>query len=167
MRRSLAVITLLAALFAAGLAAQPAGAAVAAPGTASAAAYGGSAAGNAALNWAERSAAGCWYVYGGAGPCGSGYDCSGLVMAAFAHGAGIALPHSTYAMLGSPRLHRIPLSSARRGDLLFYGSGHVEIDTVLVSHVVRRARYGHDGGLDSLERVLRSDDGLQSVVVRC
>lgn len=97
-------------------------------GTASAAAYGGSAAGNAALNWAEGHATGVPYVYGGAGPYG--YDCSGLVMAAFAHGAGIALPHSTYAMLSSPRLHRIPLSAARRGDLLFYGSGHVEIDTI-------------------------------------
>lgn len=128
MRRSLAVVTLLGALFAAGLAAQPAGAAVDAPGTASAAAYGGSAAGNAALNWAERYATGRPYVYGAAGPYA--YDCSGLAMAAFAHGAGISLPHSTYAMLGSPRLHRIPLSEARRGDLLFFGTGHVEIDTV-------------------------------------
>lgn len=128
MRRSLAVAALLAALFAAGLAAQPAGAAVAAPGTASAAAYGGSAAGNAALNWAEHYATGHPYVYGAAGPYA--YDCSGLVMAAFAHGAGVSLPHSTYAMLSSPRLHRIPLSEARRGDLLFYGSGHVEIDTI-------------------------------------
>jgi cell wall-associated NlpC family hydrolase len=93
-------------------------------------AYGGSWAGNAALDWAEAHETGCWYAYGGAGPCGAGYDCSGAVMAAFAHGAGIALPHSTYAMLGSPRLHRIPLSEARRGDLLFYGSGHVEIMTI-------------------------------------
>jgi cell wall-associated NlpC family hydrolase len=91
--------------------------------------YGGSRAGNAALNWAERHAAGCWYSYGGSS-CSRGYDCSGLVMEAFGHGAGIWLPHSTYAMLSSPHLHRIPLSQARRGDLMFYGSGHVEIDTV-------------------------------------
>ena len=91
--------------------------------------YGGSQAGNAALNWAERHATGCWYSYGGSS-CSRGYDCSGLVMEAFGHGAGIWLPHSTYAMLGSPHLHRIPLSQARRGDLMFYGSGHVEINTI-------------------------------------
>ena len=91
--------------------------------------YGGSSAGNAALNWAERHAAGCWYSYGGSS-CSRGYDCSGLVMEAFGHGAGIWLPHSTYAMLGNRHLHWIPLSQARRGDLMFYGSGHVEINTM-------------------------------------
>ena len=91
--------------------------------------YGGSRAGNAALNWAERHAAGCWYSYGGSS-CSPGYDCSGLVMEAFGHGAGIWLPHSTYAMLANRHLHWIPLSQARRGDLMFYGSGHVEINTV-------------------------------------
>jgi hypothetical protein len=91
--------------------------------------YGGSRPGNAALNWAERHATGCWYSYGGSS-CSPGYDCSGLVMEAFGHGAGIWLPHSSYAMLASPHLHWIPLSQARRGDLMFYGSGHVEINTV-------------------------------------
>ena len=91
--------------------------------------YGRSRAGNAALNWAERHAAGCWYSYGGSS-CSRGFDCSGLVMEAFGHGAGIWLPHSTYAMLASKHLHRIPLSQARRGDLMFYGSGHVEMNTI-------------------------------------
>jgi len=91
--------------------------------------YGGSQAGNAALNWAEGHATGCWYSYGGSS-CSPGYDCSGLVMEAFGQGAGIWLPHSTYTMLGSRHLHRIALSQARRGDLMFYGSGHVEINTV-------------------------------------
>ncbi len=50
-------------------------------------------------------------------------------MEAFGHGAGIWLPHSTYSMLSNKHLHRIPLSQARRGDLMFYGSGHVEINT--------------------------------------
>ena len=90
--------------------------------------YSGSRAGNAALNWAEQHATGCWYSYGGSS-CSRGYDCSGLVMEAFGHGAGIWLPHSTYAMLGDRHLHWIPLSQARRGDLMFYGSGHVEINT--------------------------------------
>jgi cell wall-associated NlpC family hydrolase len=103
--------------------------------------YGGSQAGNAALNWAERHATGCWYYYGGSG-CSPGYDCSGLVMEAFGHGAGIWLPHSTYAMLGNRHLHWIPLSQARRGDLMFYGSGHVEINTIWY-----RATFGaHDSG---------------------
>ena len=91
--------------------------------------YGGSRAGNAALNWAEGHAYGCWYSYGGSS-CSPGYDCSGLVMEAYGHGAGIWLPHSTYAMLGNPHLHRIALSQARRGDLMFYGSGHVELNTI-------------------------------------
>lgn len=82
-------------------------------------------AGNAALNWAESHALGHPYVWAGTGP---GYDCSGLVMVAFEH-AGISLPHSTYEMLASPHLHRIPLEDVQRGDLVFYGSGHVEIAT--------------------------------------
>ena len=94
-RRFAAAIALAAVLLA------PAAAAVAAPAaqasvshSAAASGYGGSQAGNAALNWAERHAAGCWYTYGGTS-CSHGYDCSGLVMEAFGHGAGIWLPHST------------------------------------------------------------------------
>ena len=96
---------------------------------AEAAYYGGSAAGNAALDWAENHAAGCWYAYGGTS-CAQGYDCSGLVMEAFGQGAGIWLPRTTYGMLGSYRLHWLPAGQERRGDLAFYGSGHVEIVTV-------------------------------------
>lgn len=83
--------------------------------------------GNVALNWSEAHALGHWYEWGGTGP--SGYDCSGLVQTAFAH-AGIQLPRTTYAMLNSPHLHPVSLSSVKRGDLLFYGSGHVEIATI-------------------------------------
>ena len=95
-----------------------------------AASYGGSWQGNAALNWAEAHATGCWYEWAGAGPCSRGFDCSGLVMEAVGNATGIWLPHSTYSMLSSPHLHRIALSQARRGDLMFYGSGHVEINTI-------------------------------------
>jgi len=78
-----------------------------------------------ALGWAEHQAM-KWYCYGGTGP--SCYDCSGLVMEAYAH-AGIALPRTTYGMLASPKLIRIPASARMRGDLAFYGSGHVELVT--------------------------------------
>jgi cell wall-associated NlpC family hydrolase len=64
------------------------------------------------------------YIWGGTGP--AGFDCSGLVYAAYRQ-AGITLPRTTYEMLGSWRLVRIPKSLARRGDLAFFGSGHVEV----------------------------------------
>jgi cell wall-associated NlpC family hydrolase len=68
---------------------------------------------------------GDWYVYGAAGP--SYFDCSGLV--AWAAGQlGVYLPHSTYAMLASPHLYRV--WNPQRGDLAFYGTGHVEVVTV-------------------------------------
>jgi cell wall-associated NlpC family hydrolase len=65
------------------------------------------------------------YLYAAAGP--DSYDCSGLVMAAFAS-AGFQLPHysgAQYAMLP-----HIPIGSAQPGDLLFWGeaaSEHVAI----------------------------------------
>lgn len=78
-----------------------------------------------ALKWAERQA-GKWYCWGGAGP--SCFDCSGLVMAAYA-AMGYPLPHPTYAMLASGRIYQIPSSQKRQGDLAFYGTGHVELVT--------------------------------------
>lgn len=86
--------------------------------------WGGSHAGNVALNWATTHTYRHTYVYGAAGPYS--YDCSGLVMVAFAH-AGVSLPHSTYSMLANGHLHRV--YSPQRGDLAFFGSGHVEIVT--------------------------------------
>lgn len=73
-----------------------------------------------AYRWARRQA-GHPYVYGGTGP---GYDCSGLVMKAYAH-VGIRLPRTTYGMLASPKLIRV--RHPRIGDLAFYGTGHVEL----------------------------------------
>ncbi len=64
------------------------------------------------------------YIWGGTGPYG--YDCSGLVYSAY-KAAGVVLPRTTYGMLGSWRLVQIPKSRAQRGDLAFFGSGHVEI----------------------------------------
>jgi cell wall-associated NlpC family hydrolase len=84
-----------------------------------------------ALRWAEHQA-GKWYCFGGSGP--SCFDCSGLVMRAYAH-AGIGLPRTTYGMLGSWHLRRVAASQRKRGDLAFYGSGHVEL-------VTRRGTFG-------------------------
>lgn len=80
--------------------------------------------------WAERWAmyrAGCRYAWGGKS-CYPGFDCSGLVQAAYHH-VGIWLPRTTYQTLKYWRLRRIPIRDAKRGDLLFYGSGHVELMT--------------------------------------
>jgi cell wall-associated NlpC family hydrolase len=76
-----------------------------------------------AWRWALRQR-GKPYIWGGTGPVG--FDCSGLVYAAY-RAAGVALPRTTYEMLGSWRLVRIPKWKARRGDLAFFGSGHVEL----------------------------------------
>lgn len=72
--------------------------------------------------------AGCWYSWGGAGPCSRGFDCSGLAVAAYAS-VGIWLPHNTGAMLSSGMLSRESWSQARPGDLVFWGSGHEELYT--------------------------------------
>jgi peptidoglycan DL-endopeptidase CwlO len=68
---------------------------------------------------------GCPYVYGGTGPCHMGYDCSGLVQAAWA-AAGVHIPRDTYGQWAA--LPHVPVSSMEPGDLLIYnGEGHVAI----------------------------------------
>lgn len=63
------------------------------------------------------------YVWGGASP--RGFDCSGLVMWAYAQ-VGISLPHATSAMYAATR--PISMSELQVGDLIFfYGLGHVGI----------------------------------------
>jgi len=66
---------------------------------------------------------GCPYVYGGTGPCADGFDCSGLVQAAWA-AAGIDIPRDTYEQWAA--LPHISASAIQPGDLLYYnGEGHV------------------------------------------
>jgi cell wall-associated NlpC family hydrolase len=78
--------------------------------------YGGAA--SAAL-----SELGTPYVWAGSAP--GGFDCSGLVMWAFAQ-VGVSLPHSSYAQYG----YGVPVSrdQLQAGDLVFFdGLGHVGI----------------------------------------
>ena len=119
-RAGAALILLLSLVMALTLTSAPARAATSQPAMSSATL------GDRVLNKAE-SKAGSWYQWAAAGP--STFDCSGLVVWA-AGQLGVYVPHSTYSMLaGTSHLYRIPLSWARRGDLMFYGSGHVEINT--------------------------------------
>jgi cell wall-associated NlpC family hydrolase len=63
------------------------------------------------------------YVWGGSTP--HGFDCSGLVMYAFAQ-VGISLPHSSYAQfaMGTP----VSIGQLQPGDLVFFaGASHVGI----------------------------------------
>ena len=63
------------------------------------------------------------YVWGGATP--RGFDCSGLVVYAYAQ-IGVSLPHSTYALyaMGTP----VSMSQLQPGDLVFFsGLGHMGI----------------------------------------
>jgi cell wall-associated NlpC family hydrolase len=65
------------------------------------------------------------YVYGGASP--SGFDCSGLVMYAYAQ-VGVSLPHNTVAQWSYPDSVSVSRSQLQPGDLVFfYGLGHVGI----------------------------------------
>ena len=63
------------------------------------------------------------YCWGGTSGC---FDCSGLVMAAYRH-VGLRFGRDTAEMLASSRLVRESRRRARKGDLAFYGSGHVEL----------------------------------------
>jgi cell wall-associated NlpC family hydrolase len=82
--------------------------------------------GDQVLNEAETRA-GDWYSYGAAGP--SAFDCSGLVVWSAAQ-LGRTLPRTTFSMLADAgHFYAVPVSQARRGDLMFFGTGHVEIMT--------------------------------------
>jgi peptidoglycan DL-endopeptidase CwlO len=68
------------------------------------------------------SALGCPYVFGGTGPCASGYDCSGLTSSAWAS-AGVSIPRTSY---GQATLPHVSTSALQPGDILeFAGDSHV------------------------------------------
>ena len=75
-----------------------------------------------AYRWAA-SQRGKPYCWGGTGGC---FDCSGLVMAAYRH-VGLNIGRDTTDMLASSRLIRVGRRHAKKGDLAFYGTGHVEL----------------------------------------
>jgi peptidoglycan DL-endopeptidase CwlO len=77
-----------------------------------------------ALKWAlTRAAADCPYVWGGAGPCQ--FDCSGLVMWAYAH-VGISLEHFTGDQWDE--IVHVPRSELQPGYLMFfYNLDHVAL----------------------------------------
>lgn len=66
---------------------------------------------------------GCPYVFGGTGPCSDGYDCSGLVMKAWA-AAGISIERTSEDQWAS--LPHVSTSNLQPGDILvFAGASHV------------------------------------------
>jgi cell wall-associated NlpC family hydrolase len=67
---------------------------------------------------------GCPYVFGATGPCSSGFDCSGLTMAAWS-AAGVSIPRDSY---GQATMNAVPSSQMQPGDILeFAGDSHVGI----------------------------------------
>jgi peptidoglycan DL-endopeptidase CwlO len=66
---------------------------------------------------------GCPYLYGGTGPCSVGFDCSGLMMEAWA-AAGVSIPRDSYDQEAD--LPQVSLSDLQPGDILgFAGNSHV------------------------------------------
>lgn len=63
------------------------------------------------------------YVWAAEGP--SSFDCSGLVVYAYRHGAGVTLPHFTGALWTRGRV--VGRAQLRPGDLIFPSTHHVQL----------------------------------------
>lgn len=70
------------------------------------------------------------YLWGGAGP--NAWDCSGLVMAAYAQ-AGLHFVHFAASQYAATASHPVPLSSLEPGDLLFWTT--IPGDAAAIEHV--------------------------------
>jgi cell wall-associated NlpC family hydrolase len=99
------------------------------------------------------------YIWGGTGP--EGYDCSGLVQAAWA-AAGVSIPRTTYEDWDS--LPHIPVSEMQPGDLIIYNAeGHVAmyvgdgyiIDAPHTGADIERVPYDESWYIDNEDGVLR------------
>lgn len=113
-----------------------------------------------AISFAERQV-GKPYTWGGTGP--DGYDCSGLVMQAYA-AAGITIPRTSQEQWAT--MPHIPASEVRPGDLVFFAGsdgtwqapGHVALVTgpheVIQAYetgtVIMRATFGLPGSLGGI-----------------
>jgi peptidoglycan DL-endopeptidase CwlO len=75
-----------------------------------------------AISWAKRQV-GCAYVYGAQGPCSAGFDCSGLLYAAYGQ-AGISVPRTTEAMWAD--LPHVSMSHLRPGDFILYTGSSID-----------------------------------------
>jgi len=67
-----------------------------------------------------RAQLGCPYVWGGTGPCGAGFDCSGLVMQAWAS-AGVTIPRTSQEQWAG--LPHVSAGQLEPGDLVFGPGG--------------------------------------------
>jgi len=70
-----------------------------------------------------RAQFGCPYVYGGTGPCTSGFDCSGLVQAAWGH-AGVTIPRTSEEQWAD--LPHVDGAQLAPGDLIFYTGSPID-----------------------------------------
>jgi cell wall-associated NlpC family hydrolase len=100
-----------------------------------------------AFRWALAQR-GKWYAWGGTGP--STFDCSGLVMESWLHGGGVQLERTTTDMLYGGHLVRVT-GHPQRGDLAFWGTGHVELYdrwgwTLGAAHTGTRVGFHHWSG---------------------
>ena len=116
----------------------------------------------AAIGYA-RGQFGCPYVWGGTGPCGSGFDCSGLVMQAYA-AAGVSIARTSQDQWASEP----HVASPQAGDLVFFAGAdgtaaspghvglvvdparHLMIDAYGAGTVVREETWGLPGSAPGL-----------------
>ena len=110
-----------------------------------------------------RGRLGCPYAWGGVGPCGSGFDCSGLVMRAYAS-AGVSIARTSQDQWATEP----HVSSPQPGDLVFFAGAdgtaaspghvglvldparHLMIDAYGAGTAVREETYGLPGSAPGL-----------------